>query len=169
MQELSGKVPSTAVPYCSARANSIAENANKPCDTGSPVSKIEKEYPDVNFTQIDNVYPSKSGRYAYTLAAIKQRGIDARKGLRSRPEEVIIVVTHSAFLRTAVAFKHFANADYRIFTFSEEPDSIELLEEELTDGKGGMGRSDFGWMKIEEHDFPAAEEVLEGKAPEGGQ
>lgn len=79
------------------------------------------------------------------------------------------MVTHSAFLRTAVAFKHFANADYRIFTFSEDPDSIELAEEELTDGKGGMGRSDIGWMKIEEHEFPDAEDVLEGRVAEERQ
>lgn len=41
----------------------------------------------------------------------------ARQELKARKEKVIAVVSHSAFLRTAVANARFANTDYRIFDF----------------------------------------------------
>lgn len=92
-----------------------------------------------------------------------KRGVVARKWLKARPEKVIAVVSHSAFLRTAVANRRFANADYRIFDFkNDEPENVELVEWEMTEeGPGGMGRSAKGFMTVEEGDFKDAEDELE--------
>jgi hypothetical protein len=65
---------------------------------------------------------------------------------------MIVVVSHSGFMRTAVAGRWFANADYHIFDFAERKLEVEegvgeggeepyrLVEWEVTRGKGGMGR-----------------------------
>ena len=143
----------------------MEENASVPCDTGSPVSVSESEYPGFDFSGIEAPYPAKTGPFAYTHDAVKQRGVDARKWLKSRPEQLIVVVTHSAFLRTSVVWRRFANADYRVFTFSDDSDSVELIEDELTES-GGMGRSEKGIMEDEEGEFPDSEAVLEGKVEE---
>lgn len=136
------------------------ENSDKPCDTGSSISVLAKEFPDIDFSDLDPLYPTKTARYAYTQTAVLQRGVDVRAWLKARSETVIIVVSHSAFLRTAVSHSRYANADYRIFRFSDNPDDLDLVEDPLTDGAGGMGRSRIGRMAIEEGDFQDAEEVL---------
>ena len=64
-----------------------------------------------------------------------------------------------------MVWRRFANADYRIFTFSDKPDSIELIEDVLTE-EGGMGRSEKGIMEDEEGEFPDSEAVLEGRVAE---
>ena len=79
------------------------------------------------------------------------RGRSALADLYKRPEDVVVVVSHSAFLRTAVVGRWFSNADYRGFDFVHEEggeqgvdgehEKIGLVEWQLTRGKGGMGRS----------------------------
>lgn len=117
---------------------------------------------------MDPIYPSKTGAYAYTRKAVVARGINAKKWLKERPEKVIAVVSHSAFMRTAVVRSRFANADWRVFEFedgkwesSDESEGVDLVEWELTEERGGgMGRSMKGYMAIEEGDFPDAEDEL---------
>jgi len=109
------------------------ENSAKPCDTGSPVAELNTQYPDVDFCGLDSIFPQKTGLHAYTQKAVLERGRFARQELKARKEKVIAVVSHSAFLRIAVANARFANADYRIFDFKDEdPDSVEMQEWELT-------------------------------------
>lgn len=87
-------------------------------------------------------YPAKTGRWAFSDAAIEQRAEDCRKWLRERPEKVIAVVSHSGFLRVGVSRKNYENADYRVFEFGTG-EGNELVEWELTETKGGgMGFSD---------------------------
>lgn len=67
----------------------------------------------------------------------------------------MIVVSHSGFLRTAVAGRWFANADYRVFDFvsregKDEEEPYRLVEWDLTKGKGGMGRSEEGVVEFGE-------------------
>lgn len=57
-------------------------------------------------------------------------------GSKSRPEEIVIVVSHSGFLRVGVSHRHYANADYRVFRFAEDSGD-ELIESSLTDENGG--------------------------------
>lgn len=129
--------------------------SDKPCDTGSSISNLVKEFPTVDFSEIGSVWPSKSGPFAYDREAVLQRGRDARLWLRRRPEKVIAVVSHSAFLRTSVASSRFANADYRIFEFADDDEeSPRLVQWEMSEASGGaMGRSVKGPMGVEPGDF----------------
>ncbi|KAF2034579.1 phosphoglycerate mutase-like protein [Setomelanomma holmii] len=152
------------------------ENADKPCDTGSEISVMEAEFPQFDFSAVDKSYPDKttdleSNIYAFTQKAILARGQSCLKELYARPEQVIAVVSHAGFLRTAVCNRRFVNADWRVFKFNEEAmkkngdGKFVLKESQETEMKGGgMGRSDVGVFGVEEHDFPP--EVVEEKAKE---
>jgi broad specificity phosphatase PhoE len=149
------------------------ENADKPCDTGSPISVMQQEFPNYDFSTVDPSYPDKttnlaSNPYAFTQKAILARGQTCLAALYDRPEKVIAVVSHSGFLRTAVCNRMFFNADWRVFTFDEEEMKKEggkkfiLKESEETEKKGGgMGRSDVGVFGIVDGDFPPEVEKAE--------
>lgn len=126
-------------------------------------------FPSVSFAAVDPVFPSKTGRYAFTPTAIASRGEDCRAWLRARPEKVIAVVSHSGFLRVGVCNRGFANADYRVFDFAED----HLVEWELTKNKGGgMSKSGKGWFGMESQPWPKQstpkedEEMKQAKTPE---
>lgn len=94
------------------------------------------------------MYPDKTSpagaRYHFRRDAVLERAQSALADLYRRPEDVIIVMSHSGFLRTGVAGRWFANADYRVFDFApreKEDEPYRLVEWELTIDKGGMGRS----------------------------
>lgn len=65
------------------------ENSDKPCDTGSTVEELAQEFPNVDFSQLDAIYPSKTGLYAFNRESIVRRGVAARRWLRQRPEKVV--------------------------------------------------------------------------------
>jgi broad specificity phosphatase PhoE len=126
------------------------ENQAKPCDTGTPVNLLAAEFPTIDFSQLDPVYPDKTSLagafYAYRRDAILARGQAALADLYARSEDVIAVVSHSGFMRTAVAGRWFQNADYRIFDFEDrtgkdEKEPYRLVEWDLTKKNGGMGMS----------------------------
>ncbi|KAI1770638.1 phosphoglycerate mutase-like protein [Hypoxylon cercidicola] len=125
------------------------ENSAKPCDTGSPVDALKEEFPTVDFSKVDPVFPDKTSpaasQYHFTKKAILMRAQIALEKLYNRPEKVIIVVSHSAFLRLAVSGYSYFNADYRIFDFApmaEPGDYYRLQQHESTMKKGGgLGRS----------------------------
>ena len=145
------------------------ENADKPCDTGTPIPVISKEFPQYDFSSVDPSFPDKTtggsrNPYAFTEKAIVERGQAALRELYNRKEKVIGVVSHSGFLRTAVCNRMFFNADWRVFEWDEEAMSKDgrcvLREREETEVKGGgMGRSDVGVFGIVEGDFPLEEEA----------
>ncbi|KAI4134911.1 MAG: hypothetical protein LQ347_001119 [Umbilicaria vellea] len=132
---------------------STLENSDKPCDTGTPIAAISTEFPSFDFNTVSPEYPSKEGRWAFSVAAITQRGRDCRQWLKSRPEKVIAVVTHSGFLRLGVSHTKYANADYRVFDFADDT-SDELVEWESTEHQGGgMGKSEKGTAYTRGSDF----------------
>lgn len=141
------------------------ENSNKPCDTGSSISVMEKEWPQFDWSSVDPTYPENtSGLYEFSLDGLRQRGIAARKFLSSRPEKVIAVVSHAGFLRTSLCNRRFDNADFRIFDFKDDENGLELVEWELTEKKGGgFGRSEVGVFPLTENDVPrkVPEEVVD--------
>jgi hypothetical protein len=144
-------------------SNMMSENSDAPCDTGSPISTLQKEFPDYSeqLSKVDPVWPSVTGPYAFTKTATLARGQSALRSLYTRPEKVIAVVSHSGFLRTAVSQSHYANADYRVFDFEEKivGKEFRLREWESTRERGGgMGWSWKGWANMEESDFPVEEE-----------
>ncbi|KAI8935718.1 hypothetical protein NX059_007239 [Plenodomus lindquistii] len=155
------------------------ENSSKPCDTGSPLKVISSEFPQYDFSHVDPTFPDKttnlsSNPYAFTQHAILARGQTALKELYSRPEKVIAVVSHSGFLRTAVANRMFFNADWRVFTFDEQESAkqgrLVLKEGEETEKKGGgMGRSEVGVFGVVKGDFPPEEEEKVGEVGEASK
>lgn len=155
------------------------ENADKPCDTGSPLDVISSEFPQYDFSVVDPSFPDKTTNlaqnpYAFTEKAIVARGQTCLRDLYARPEKVIAVVSHSGFLRTAVCNRMFFNADYRVFEFDQEamaekPGKFVLKETGETEKNGGgMGRSDIGVFGIVPGDFPpeVGEEETAKKADE---
>ena len=65
------------------------ENSNKPCDTGSNRDALANEFPNVDFSQLDQHWPVKEGLYAFDRQSIIQRGKEARRWLRRRSETVV--------------------------------------------------------------------------------
>lgn len=139
-----------------------AENSDSPCDTGSSLDTIAAEFPGLDFSTVDPVFPSKAPNtpYAFTRTANRARGQACLEKLYSRPEKVVAVVSHSGFLRTGISKRRYANADYRVFTFRRRGDGgLSLVEERATAGLGGgMGRSEKGVQKVEVWDFPPSED-----------
>ncbi|QDS67438.1 hypothetical protein FKW77_000383 [Venturia effusa] len=127
------------------------------------------EFPQFDFSRVDPEYPTKQGPYAFTRSAVLQRGQTVLRALYRRPERVVVVVSHSGFLRTAITSKQFGNADYRVYDFDEhvEPTTIDgvkiqykLIERYETDSKGGgMGWSEIGHFGITTEDFPLMDPI----------
>lgn len=133
----------------------LLENSAKPCDTGSSIAKVAEDYPQVDYSSLDPVFPDKSStlasRYHYSRPAVLARAQSALEKLYNRPEKVIIVVSHSGFLRLAVTGCWFFNADYRIFEFvprDNAGDNIpyRLQQSSATKETGGG----LGWSCSEE-------------------
>jgi hypothetical protein len=122
-----------------------------------------------DWSLVDPVYPSKTGLYSFTRDGLTQRGIEARKWLRNRPEKVIAVVSHAGFLRAGISYKKYENADFRIFDFAEGHDDIggRLVEREMTDSKGGgLGNSGHGMFFMKPGDYPEEPEGVKIKKAE---
>lgn len=136
------------------------ENSAKPCDTGTAISVMEKEWPQFDWSTVDPVYPANTGLYEYSKNGLTQRGIEARKWLFNRPEKVIAVVSHAGFLRTSLCHRMFDNADFRIFDFGEGDEvNPSLIEREETEQRGGgLGKSERGFFTFKSTDFPAEDE-----------
>ncbi|KAJ4347655.1 hypothetical protein N0V95_005228 [Ascochyta clinopodiicola] len=83
------------------------ELIDKPCDTGSPIDVISKEFAHCDFSTVDLSFPDKkrdrsNNPYAFTQKAVLARGQTCLRALYQRSEKVIAVVSHAGFLRTAV-------------------------------------------------------------------
>lgn len=124
------------------------ENSAKPCDTGSPIQVMAAEFPQIDFSKVDPVYPDKTSsagaKYKYKKANLLARAQANLDELYHRPEKVIVVVSHSGFMRQAVTGDHYFNADFRVYDFEEsqkETEPLKLKQLDLTKGTGGMGRS----------------------------
>ncbi|KUJ11205.1 phosphoglycerate mutase-like protein [Mollisia scopiformis] len=133
------------------------ENTVNNIDIGRPISELVKEYPRIDFSGVDRVFPAKEGLYEFSLESLTERGVVARKWLKERKEKVIAVVSHDGFMRVGISHRKFGNADYRIFEFEEDVngrDGLKLVEWDLTENNGGgLGTSPkgtFGWLP---HDF----------------
>lgn len=124
------------------------ENSSKPCDTGSPIAEVAELFPQIDFSHVDPIYPDKmspaAGLYHFRRDALLKRAQTVLGELYARPEKVIVVVSHSGFMRQAVTGDHYFNADYRVYDFAEGtgPEGpFQLRQWDLTKGAGGMGRS----------------------------
>ena len=125
-----------------------AENYDWASDTGTPGSELAKEFPWVDFSHLDPIFPDKTSDaaslYHFTRDAILSRGQVALKSVYERTEKWIIVMSHSGFLRTGCTGRQYGNGDYRIFDFAKrtQPDEVyRLIEHECTKETGGRGTS----------------------------
>ncbi|KAH8675658.1 histidine phosphatase superfamily [Xylariales sp. PMI_506] len=112
------------------------ETTDNPCDVGIDVALAQSEWPDLDFSKLDPVYPAKTGLYGPSEEALCKRALFARRWLYSRREKYIIVVTHSGFLRRVVDGPKFGNMEYRIYDFAPEEEGATRefkLEEVLED------------------------------------
>ncbi|KAL5604280.1 uncharacterized protein BROUX77_004466 [Berkeleyomyces rouxiae] len=132
------------------------ETTAKPCDTGSDVSTLKAEFPAIDFSEVDPVYPDKTSpagqAYAWSRSALLARGARVRESLKKRPEKWVIVVSHAGFLRQAVSGWWYFNADYRIFDFVD--DDAETPSEAQVEGTGlrlrdetKLGGMGWSWYK----------------------
>lgn len=82
----------------------LQETSDLPCDTGSSVGEIEREFKgkpvDTSLLHLEanKSWNDKRGRWAPAAAAIDARASDAREWLNRRPEKHIVAVTHGGFL-----------------------------------------------------------------------
>lgn len=142
------------------------ENSAKPCDTGTAIEEMKKEWPQFDWSEVDPVFPAKTGLYEYSKRGLTERGIAARRWLRDRPEKVIAVVSHSGFLRVGVSYKRYENADFRIFDFAEGGEEVggRLVEWDLTEARGGgLGKSGRETFTLGPGDFPPEKEEAVGE------
>lgn len=81
--------------------------------------------------------------------------------MREREEEVVVVVSHSGFLRVGLSNCWYENADFRVFGWGERGELVEW--QETREGEralsGGMGRSCRGFAGWETQGFPEDEKV----------
>jgi hypothetical protein len=125
-----------------------SEIYDKPCDTGSPIPVIQKEFPGFDFSTVDPVFPDMSSParkgYVHNRTAVLPMAQYGLEKLCCRHEKLITVVSHSALSRLAASGAQYANADYRIFDFEHRKnDSDAFLLQERTSTStqgGGMGR-----------------------------
>lgn len=128
------------------------ENSDQPCDTGTSISEMAKEWPQFDWDVVDPNYPKKEGLYEFSKSGLTERGKVAKKWLRGREEKVIAVVSHSGFLRVGVSYSRYENADFRIFEFDEKAED-KLVEWEETEKKGGgLGKSERGYFPMLDSD-----------------
>ncbi|KAI1409755.1 phosphoglycerate mutase-like protein [Hypoxylon sp. FL1857] len=108
------------------------ETTDNPCDVGDEPSKVKDEWPDLDFSTLDPVYPQKTGLYENSEEAFQRRASFAKNWLSQRPEKCIIVVTHSGFLKRVVKGPKFRNLEYRVYELVEDSEDLGLKLEETS-------------------------------------
>ncbi|KAL6874871.1 phosphoglycerate mutase-like protein [Trichoderma novae-zelandiae] len=151
------------------------EISDKPCDVGTPIPNLvlvqdnhtshQFGSASYDFSAIHPLWPDKTASpaardlFGHTRSAVLRRGRRCLEKLRDRPEDLVLVFSHAAFLRNGVSGWWYFNADYRVFTFGE---GGELVMDEGT-MEGGMGWS---WAKRIELGSELPEEGEEGEKEE---
>lgn len=77
----------------------LQETSDLPCDTGSSMEELAKEFEGkpLDLSLVVPGWNSKKGQWAPNAQAIEDRAVAARKWLMARPEKEIVVVTHGRF------------------------------------------------------------------------
>ncbi|ESU08130.1 hypothetical protein FGSG_02665 [Fusarium graminearum PH-1] len=127
--------------------DTFTKDVSNPDDIAIVIPSVSKDFPQVNFSTVDPVWPDKkssAGRhYAHTKQSILARGKRALEDLHKRPEKLIFVVSHAGFLRLGVVGYWFYNSDYRVFDFETERNAdggLRVVQQKRT-LTGGLGLS----------------------------
>ncbi|KAK7941122.1 uncharacterized protein PG986_013509 [Apiospora aurea] len=111
------------------------ETTGNPCDVCTEVAVIEKEWPSLDFAQLDPVYPAKTGLYFPSEEALQKRARFAREWLFHRPETHIVIVTHSGFLQRVAKGQKYKNVEYKMYEFEEDAPSQDFRLREIDHGQ----------------------------------
>ncbi|KAL8761667.1 MAG: hypothetical protein Q9194_007666, partial [Teloschistes cf. exilis] len=78
----------------------LQETSDLPCDTGSKVAEISNDFKDqvIDFSLVPEDWNSKLGKWEASHYAIDARCHAARKWLKNRDEDVVVVVAHGGLL-----------------------------------------------------------------------
>ncbi|PWY78362.1 phosphoglycerate mutase family protein [Aspergillus heteromorphus CBS 117.55] len=108
----------------------VQETSDVPCDTGSePAALAEEMGQRVDLGLVREGWNVKTGRYAPTHKAIKERARAARRWLKARPEKEIVLVSHGGFLHyftedweesSLYQGTGWTNTEYRTYEFTED-------------------------------------------------
>ncbi|KAI1310378.1 histidine phosphatase superfamily [Xylaria venustula] len=105
------------------------EDTQNPCDVGAERSELEKAWPNFDFSQLDPVYPQKTGLYGPEEETIRKRAAVARQWLSEQSDKCLIVVTHSGFLDRVVEGPRYRNVEYRTYQIGKnDSGEVELVE-----------------------------------------
>ncbi|KAI1390150.1 phosphoglycerate mutase-like protein [Hypoxylon trugodes] len=107
------------------------ETTDNPCDVGGEPGQVKQQWPDFDFSDLDPVYPEKTGLYENSEAAFKKRAYFAKEWLYKRPEKCIVVVSHRGFLRRVVGEPRFENGEYRTYKLVQTSSDYHLQEVDL--------------------------------------
>ncbi|KAK3717942.1 hypothetical protein LTR37_005368 [Vermiconidia calcicola] len=81
------------------------EASDAPCDTGSEVEVLKKEFPDnIDFDNVKHDWYVHEGEYAFEPKALIARAAKLRRWIKGRPEKEIALVSHGFF-------NHFSTGD----------------------------------------------------------
>ncbi|KAL8833109.1 MAG: hypothetical protein Q9170_004491 [Blastenia crenularia] len=120
----------------------IQETSDLPCDTGSNLSTLKQDFKSkpISFSLVPEDWDSKQGRWAPVQEAIEVRCREARKWLKARDEEAIVVVTHGQVGEAAITpYAHayssrhvgtgWENVEFRSYRFVDHDDENAAIEE----------------------------------------
>ncbi|KAK8020754.1 hypothetical protein PG990_005892 [Apiospora arundinis] len=111
------------------------ETTGNPCDICTDVAVIEKEWPSLDFSQLDPVYPAKTGLYFPSEEALQNRARFAREWLFHRPEKHIVIVTHSGFLQRVAKGQKYRNVEYKMYEFVDDASTQDFRLKEIDHGQ----------------------------------
>ena len=113
----------------------IQESGLHPCDRRLPISDLAKQFPEVNFDNIEHdedplyyVYKTRE-----PAEVVRARALSFMKWLGERPEREIIVVTHSNYVKNLLTYvisveddapKKFKNCEIRSYVMSFPKDDV---------------------------------------------
>ncbi|KAJ5157338.1 uncharacterized protein N7482_008438 [Penicillium canariense] len=89
-------------------AADVQAHSTRPCDTGSDISLLHAEFPDLPWDTLglDPVFPAKQGPYAPDYEMLRQRGLRIQSDLEHLFQELqstgrpdVVIVTHGGFMR----------------------------------------------------------------------
>ncbi|KAH6625521.1 phosphoglycerate mutase [Boeremia exigua] len=126
----------------------LQEASSLPCDTGSDVATIEKEFKDtvVDFSEVLEGWQVKENS-SLTTAALLDRAEKARQWLLARQENNIVVVSHGCFLHfltddwydsVNTQATGWGNTEFRSYELSGGPESTSLRETAESRSRRGL-------------------------------
>ena len=132
-----GVVPIVALPEAQ-------ETPDLPCDTGSDLSVLIKEFQGmpVDLSRVTVGWNSKKGRWAPSQGPIKKRALETRQWLKARPENTIVLVSHGGFL-------HWLTEDWNDFNEAAGKHSFSVTWVPGKDGGADEQWLGTGWKNVE--------------------